>query len=87
MAQRSTMPRTGLRHGPRGPRCGGSSATAGRPSSGRHRSRPSARLVQAIADLGGVEDHPIDIDIRADGVTVRLVTSTDDYFGMTRRDL
>jgi 4a-hydroxytetrahydrobiopterin dehydratase len=47
----------------------------------------SARLVGAIADLGGVEDHPIDIDIRADGVTVRLVTCTDDYFGMTRRDL
>ncbi len=46
-----------------------------------------ARLVQAIADLAGVEDHPIDIDIRADGVTVRLVTYTDDYFGMTRRDL
>jgi 4a-hydroxytetrahydrobiopterin dehydratase len=46
-----------------------------------------ARLVQAIADLGGIEDHPIDIDIRADGVTVRLVTYTDDYFGMTRRDL
>lgn len=47
----------------------------------------SARLVQAIADLGGIEDHAIDIDIRADGVTVRLVTYTDDYFGMTRRDL
>lgn len=47
----------------------------------------SARLVQALADLGGIEDHPIDIDIRADGVTVRLVTYTHDYFGMTRRDL
>jgi 4a-hydroxytetrahydrobiopterin dehydratase len=47
----------------------------------------SARFVQAIADLGSIEDHPIDIDIRADGVTVRLVTYTDDYFGMTRRDL
>jgi 4a-hydroxytetrahydrobiopterin dehydratase len=46
-----------------------------------------ARLVQAIADLAGIADHPVDFDIRADGVTVRLVTYTDDYFGMTRRDL
>jgi 4a-hydroxytetrahydrobiopterin dehydratase len=46
-----------------------------------------ANLVQAIANLAGVADHPVDVDIRADGVTVRLVTSTDDYFGLTRRDL
>jgi 4a-hydroxytetrahydrobiopterin dehydratase len=47
----------------------------------------AAALVHAIAGLADVDDHPIDIDIRADGVTVRLVTYTDDYFGMSRRDL
>lgn len=47
----------------------------------------SARLVEGIAGLPGVDDHPVDVDIRADGVTVRLVTSTEDYYGMTRRDL
>jgi len=47
----------------------------------------SARLVQAIAAIRGVEDHRPDIDIRTDGVTVRLVTYTDDYYGMSRRDM
>jgi 4a-hydroxytetrahydrobiopterin dehydratase len=47
----------------------------------------SARLVDAIAELAGVEGHRPDIDIRADGVTVRLVTATDTWFGMTRRDV
>ena len=45
-----------------------------------------ARLVQAISELPGVEDHHPDIDVRHDGVTVRLITFTDDYGGMTRRD-
>jgi len=47
----------------------------------------SARLAEGIAGLAGVDDHPVDVDIRADGVTVRLVTYSDDYYGMTRRDL
>lgn len=46
-----------------------------------------ARLVQAISDLPGVEDHPPDVDLRPDGVTVRLITYTDDYYGMSRRDV
>jgi 4a-hydroxytetrahydrobiopterin dehydratase len=46
-----------------------------------------ARFVQAISDLARVEDHPPDVDLRPDGVTVRLVTVTDDYFGMSRSDL
>lgn len=45
-----------------------------------------ARLVQAISELPGVEEHHPDIDVRHDGVTVRLITFTDDYGGMTRRD-
>jgi 4a-hydroxytetrahydrobiopterin dehydratase len=47
----------------------------------------SARLVQAIGELPGIEDRRPDIDLRQDGVTVRLVTSTDTYFGPTVRDI
>jgi 4a-hydroxytetrahydrobiopterin dehydratase len=46
-----------------------------------------ARLVQAISELPGVEDHHPDVDLRRDGVTVRLVTVTNDHYGMTRRDI
>jgi 4a-hydroxytetrahydrobiopterin dehydratase len=46
-----------------------------------------ARLVQAISELPGIEDHPPDIDLRADGVTVRLLTTADDYWGMSLRDV
>jgi 4a-hydroxytetrahydrobiopterin dehydratase len=46
-----------------------------------------ARLVQAIGALPGVEDHPPDVDLRPDGVTVRLVTYTEDHYGVSLRDL
>ena len=46
-----------------------------------------ARLVQAISELPGVDDHRPDVDVRGDGVTVRLITYTDDYYGMSRRDV
>lgn len=46
-----------------------------------------ARLVQAIGALPGVEDHPPDVDLRPDGITVRLLTTDDDYYGMSRRDV
>jgi 4a-hydroxytetrahydrobiopterin dehydratase len=45
------------------------------------------RLVQAIGELEGIDDHYPDVDLRHDGVTVRLITITDDYFGMSRRDV
>ena len=45
-----------------------------------------ARLVQAISELPGVEDQHPDIDVRHDGVTVRLVTFVEGYGGMTRHD-
>src|SRR5262249_25132923 len=47
----------------------------------------SARLVQAISQLPGVENHKPDVDLRHDGVTVRLITYTDDYYGMSQRDV
>jgi 4a-hydroxytetrahydrobiopterin dehydratase len=45
------------------------------------------RLVQAISELPGVEDHGPDVDLRRDGVTVRLITYTDDYYGMSQADV
>jgi 4a-hydroxytetrahydrobiopterin dehydratase len=47
----------------------------------------SARLVQAIGELPGVEKHPPAVDVREGGVTVRLITATDDYLGMTGNDV
>lgn len=47
----------------------------------------SARLVDAIGEIPGVEDHPPAVDLRAGGVTVRLISVDVDYFGMTRRDV
>ena len=47
----------------------------------------SAALVQAIAGLPGMESHRPDIDVRAGGVTVRLLTIADDWWGMSRRDV
>jgi 4a-hydroxytetrahydrobiopterin dehydratase len=47
----------------------------------------SARLVEAIGRLPDVKDHPPDVDVRHDGVTVRLITTADDWYGPSRRDL
>jgi 4a-hydroxytetrahydrobiopterin dehydratase len=46
-----------------------------------------ARLVQAISELPGIDDHHPDVDLRHDGVTVRLITITEDHYGMSRRDV
>ena len=47
----------------------------------------SARLVQAIGGITGIDDHPPAVDVRAGGVAVRLISVADDYFGMTQRDV
>ena len=47
----------------------------------------SARLVQAIGELPGVEEHRPDVDVRPDGVTVRLITVAESYYGMSMDDL
>jgi 4a-hydroxytetrahydrobiopterin dehydratase len=47
----------------------------------------SVKLVDAIARLPGLDDRQPDVDIRRDGVTVRLITITGDYYGMSRRDV
>lgn len=47
----------------------------------------AARFVQAISAVPGIDDHRPDVDVRPDGVTVRLVTTADDWYGMSRRDV
>ena len=47
----------------------------------------SSRLVHAIAELEGVEEHRPAVDVRDGGVTVRLVTLSADYMGMTQQDV
>ncbi len=46
-----------------------------------------ARLVLAISELAGREDHHPDLDLRSEGVTVRLITITHDYYGLSERDV
>jgi 4a-hydroxytetrahydrobiopterin dehydratase len=46
-----------------------------------------ARLVQAIGELPDLDDHPPDVDVRQDGVTVRLITVSDDWYGPSQRDV
>jgi len=47
----------------------------------------SATLVQAIGEIPGADEHPPAVDLRVGGVTVRLISVADDYFGMTQRDV
>jgi 4a-hydroxytetrahydrobiopterin dehydratase len=47
----------------------------------------ATRLVEAIGRLPGVEEHQPDVDIRPDGVTVRLLTTSDNYYGMSSADV
>ena len=46
-----------------------------------------AKLVQAIAELPDLGPGQPDVDLRHDGVTVRLLTATDDWYGMSLRDV
>ena len=46
-----------------------------------------ARLVQAIAELPDLGPGQPDIDLRHDGVTVRLITARDDWYGPSQRDV
>jgi 4a-hydroxytetrahydrobiopterin dehydratase len=46
-----------------------------------------ARLVHVISELADLEDHHPDVDVRYGGVTVRLITITHDYYGLSERDV
>lgn len=41
-------------------------------------------LVQAIGELAGLDAQHPDVGLRHDGVTVRLLTVTDDYWRLSR---
>jgi 4a-hydroxytetrahydrobiopterin dehydratase len=47
----------------------------------------SARFVQTISELPGVEAHCPGIDVRQDGATIHMITYTDNYFGMSQHDV
>lgn len=47
----------------------------------------AAKFVSAISGLADVDAHHVDVDIRRDGVTVRLITYEPGYMGMSRRDV
>ena len=47
----------------------------------------SARLVDAIGRIGGIDEHPPRLDIRADGVTVRFLSKEADGYGLSQADL
>jgi 4a-hydroxytetrahydrobiopterin dehydratase len=47
----------------------------------------SARFVQAISGLPGVDSDRVAIDMRNDGVTVSLITFSAGYMGMSTRDV
>ena len=45
------------------------------------------QLAQAISNLAGLDPHHPDVDVRHDGVTVRLITIVEGYYGLTERDV
>ena len=47
----------------------------------------SVRLLEAIAAIPGIDEHPPAVDVRADGVTVRTVTFEPGFDGLSSRDL
>ena len=47
----------------------------------------ATRLAAAIGALDGIEHHRPDIDVRDGDVTVRLLTTAADYYGMSGRDV
>ena len=46
-----------------------------------------ARLVRAIGELKGIDEHQPQVDVRHDGVIVRLLTRSDEWFGISTRDI
>jgi len=46
-----------------------------------------ARFVDAISKIAHLDDHHPDIDLRHDGVTVRLITYGENYYGLSQRDV
>jgi 4a-hydroxytetrahydrobiopterin dehydratase len=47
----------------------------------------SVRLIDALTKLPALIDNPPDVDVRRDGVTVRLITAADNWFGPSKSDI
>jgi 4a-hydroxytetrahydrobiopterin dehydratase len=47
----------------------------------------AAEFIGATGELPGVDDHPPAFDVRQDGVTIRLITMADDWYGPSQRDV
>jgi 4a-hydroxytetrahydrobiopterin dehydratase len=47
----------------------------------------SANFVSALAELPNLAEHQFGIDVRRDGVSIRVVTLREDMMGLTERDL
>jgi 4a-hydroxytetrahydrobiopterin dehydratase len=47
----------------------------------------SARFVSALAEVPNLAEHQFGIDVRGDGVSIRVVTLREDMMGLTERDL
>ena len=47
----------------------------------------AAQFLERIASLPAVDGHGPDIDVRSRGVTVRLLTKSDQWYGMSQRDI
>jgi 4a-hydroxytetrahydrobiopterin dehydratase len=47
----------------------------------------SARLVESIGGIDGIDEHPPSLDVRHDGVTVRFLTKVAEGFRLTTTDL
>lgn len=47
----------------------------------------SAALAHVVSELPAVQSHPPAVDIRVGGVTFRLLTTGDEYYGMSSADL
>ncbi|MFI9045502.1 VOC family protein [Streptomyces sp. NPDC053427] len=46
-----------------------------------------AQFVQAMSEMPGLGDEHPDVDLRQEGVIVRLITVTGDYYGLTERHI
>ena len=47
----------------------------------------SVRLIDALTKLPALVDNPPDIDVRRDGVTIRVITAADNWFGPSKKDV
>jgi 4a-hydroxytetrahydrobiopterin dehydratase len=47
----------------------------------------SVRLIEALTDLPALAGNPPDIDLRRDGVTIRIITAADNWFGPSKPDI